>query len=82
MEKENAFWVRTGILSAPRAEQIKRLESGIWAKLMAGLLLLAAVWLLSILLHVQHQINPQLEGPILPPPWRHVMPTNNVLRKP
>jgi hypothetical protein len=81
VEKENAFWVGTGMISAGLAEQSKRLETGIWAKLMAALLLLATVWLLSVLLRVQHQINPQREGPMLPPPSPHVMPTNNVLRK-
>lgn len=81
VEKENTFWVGTGLVSAARAEQIKRLETGIWAKLMAALLLLATVWLLSVLLHVQHQINPQSKGPTLAPSRPHVMPTNNLPRK-
>jgi hypothetical protein len=35
--RENAFWVRQGIMSPSFAEKCKRLETGIWLKLLVGL---------------------------------------------
>ncbi|HZQ46982.1 MAG TPA: hypothetical protein VFC07_08225 [Verrucomicrobiae bacterium] len=76
VDKENAYWVGKGIISAARAEQIKRLEKGMAAKVMAGLLAVLTTFLLIFSVHTQSRINMHRTGPMLPPVRPRIAPPN------
>jgi hypothetical protein len=76
VDKENACWVGKKIISPARAEQIKRLEKGLTAKLMAISMMILSIIVLGVSLHYWSLINPQHRKPALPAFQPRVTPTN------
>ena len=76
VDKENAYWVGKGLISASRAEQVKRLEKGMAVKVMAGLLVILTTFLLIVSVHTRSQIHIQRQGPMLPPARPRFAPPN------
>ncbi len=77
VDKENNYWVEKGMISASRAEQVKRLEKGFAVKMMVVFLILLTGSLLLISVRTQNRIYQPRKGPMLPPPRPKVAPPTN-----
>lgn len=75
VDKENNYWVGKGVVSASRAELVKKLEKGMVMKVMVGLVVILTTCLLIVSIRIERQIHTPRKGPMLPPqPHRTAQP--------
>ena len=68
VDRENAFWIKSGIISAALAARLKRWETGFPLKALTMLVICLLLSLIMMMQNLERQINRPVETPAQPPP--------------